>query len=252
MQRIIKGIIAIVFWLLVWQIAAFIVHNKVLLAGPFETVSALIRMTGEAEFWQSLVSSYLHIMLGVLLGCILGVLLSCLSYRYSVMETFLSPLVMTIKAIPVASFIILILIWIGSENVSTVIVTLVVFPIVYIGIGNGLKAADDKLLEMAYVYRMPGFNKFRYIYLPSLFPFILSALSLAIPMGFKSGVAAEVIGQPVNSMGNGLYRAKIYLDTGDLFAWTVVIVFVSFITEKIILKILSLFGKGGDADDNRS
>ncbi len=252
MQKNIKNIAATVFWLLVWQVAAFIVHNKILLAGPVETVSALLRMAKEADFWQSLMNSYLHIILGILIGCTLGLVMSCLSYKYKILETFLYPLVLTIKAVPVASFIILILIWIGSENVSTVIVSLVAFPIVYIGVANGLKSTDEKLLEMAYVYRMPTFNKFRYIYVPALFPSIISAISLAIPMGFKSGVAAEVIGQPLQSMGNGLYRAKIYLDTGDLFAWTAVIVFVSFVTEKVILMVLSLIGKGGMRDDNRS
>ncbi len=245
MKKIGKKLAAAIIWLVLWQLLALVVNNKILLAGPVETVTALVRMAGEAEFWESLISSYLHIMLGIVIGTVLGILFSCISYRYKAVEIFLSPFVETLKAIPVASFIILILIWIGSENVSTVIVSLVVFPIMYVGMLGGFSACDKKLLEMAHVYRMPGINKFRYIYFPSLMPFIISAMSLAVPMGFKSGVAAEVIGQPLKSMGNGLYRAKIYLDTGELFAWTFVIVFLAFITEKLILLILSLFKKGG-------
>ena len=253
MSKIIKNVIAAVFWLLLWQIAALIVNNSILLSGPAETIGCLVKLCGEADFWNSVLRSYINIMTGILLGTFLGVLLGVLAYVYGIVDIFLSPLVSTVKAIPVASFIILILIWLGSENVSVFIACLVVFPIVFTGIKNGLGTADKKLLEMAYVYRMPRLNKLKFIYFPSLIPFVISAMSLAIPMGFKSGVAAEVIGQPLLSMGNGMYRAKIYLDTGDLFAWTLVVVFVSFVTEKIILFILSLFDKkGGGKDDNRS
>ena len=243
MNKILKGVAAAIFWLLVWQVAALIVHNKILLVGPVETANSLVRMTGESEFWQSICTSYTHIMLGILIGTVFGVGLGILAYRVKIAEVFLSPLVTAMKAVPVASFIILILIWIGSGNVSIFISALVVFPILYTAMTNGLMAADARLLEMAKVYRMPGLNTFRYIYFPKLLPFLHGALSLAIPMGFKSGVAAEVIGQPLGSMGNGLYRAKIYLDTGDLFAWTVVIVAVSYITEKVILWLLALFNK---------
>ncbi len=240
MIKFLKNVCIAVFWLVVWQIAALIVHNKILLAGPIETFLALIRMSGEAEFWGSIWNSYAGIMTGIILGIILGIALAVLSFKYEIIGMFLSPLVATVKAIPVASFIILILIWLGNEHVSTFVSMLVVFPILYIGTSNGLGAADKKLLEMAHVYRMPTFNKFRYIYFPAIMPFLISAFSLAVGMGFKSGVAAEVIGQPLMSMGNSLYRAKIFLDTGDLFAWTFVIIMVSWITEKLVLLILSL------------
>ncbi len=240
MIKVLKNICIAAFWLVVWQIAALIVHNKILLAGPVETLMALVRMSGEAEFWGSIWNSYAGIMAGIILGIVLGIGLAVLSFKYEIIGMFLSPLVATVKAIPVASFIILILIWLGNEHVSTFVSMLVVFPILYVGTSNGLKAADKKLLEMAHVYRMPALNKFKFIYFPAIIPFLISAFSLAIGMGFKSGVAAEVIGQPLMSMGNSLYRAKIFLDTGDLFAWTFVIIMVSWVTEKLVLLILSL------------
>ncbi len=247
MGKVFKKIVIVCLWLVIWQLVAIIIHNKILLAGPVETAGSLVRMSGEPEFWDSLKSSYIHIMLGALLGIVLAMVLSAVAFKYEIVKEILSPLVSAIKAVPVASFIILVLIWIGSDSVSTVIVTLVVFPIMYVGINNALSSADSKLLEMAHVYRMPGFNTFRFIYFPALMPGIKSALSVAIPMGFKSGVAAEVIGQPLLSMGNGLYKAKIYLDTGDVFAWTLVIVLVSWVTEKLFLLLVSLIEKGGKA-----
>ena len=246
MVKTAKNCMVAVFWLIIWQIAALLVNNKILLAGPLETVSALKNLAESRDFWDSIITSYGHIMLGILIGAVIGASLSILAYIFPVVGMFLSPLVTTIKSIPVASFIILILIWIGSDNVSVFISGLVVFPILYVGMENGLKSADEKLLEMAHVYRMPRWNSFKYIYFPALIPFLVSACALAIPMGFKSGVAAEVIGQPLLSMGNGLYRAKIYLDTGELFAWTLVIILISWATEKVVLLLLSLFNRKGE------
>jgi NitT/TauT family transport system permease protein len=151
-----------------------------------------------------------------------------------IIRDFLKPLVLAVKSVPVASFVILLLIWFGSRNISVIICMLVVFPILYLSTLEGLLSTDGKMLEMAKVYRMPRGRVIRYIFLPGLKPFFQSSVKLAVGMSFKSGIAAEVIGQPLHTMGNGLYQAKIYLETGELFAWTIVIIFISFIIEKIL------------------
>ena len=52
------------------------------------------------------------------------------------------------------------------------------------------------------------------------------------------GVAAEIIGMPKGSVGQMLYMSKIYLDTDDLLAWTVIIVVLSVIFEKLVVLAL--------------
>lgn len=249
-MKILKKIGIIALWVVIWQVAALIIHNSVLFAGPIETIKSLFGLLGDGEFISSVLSSYVHIMGGILIGVILGVLLGIASYKISIVKDLLSPIAQVVKAVPVASFAVLVLIWFGSGNVSTVISALVVFPIVYTSVLEGVSASAADLLEMAYVYRMPRFNQVRYIYLPSLVPFFKSSLSLSIGMGFKSGVAAEVIGQSALTMGNGLYKAKVLLDTSELFAWTFTIVLVSYITEKIITGLITLLGGKGAKGDN--
>ena len=53
-----------------------------------------------------------------------------------------------------------------------------------------------------------------------------------------SGIAAEVIGIPDASIGEQLYYAKLYLDTGGLFAWTFVIIVASSLFESLFLWLL--------------
>ena len=67
----------------------------------------------------------------------------------------------------------------------------------------------------------------------------------------KAGVAAEVIGLPNGSIGDALYRAKITLSTGELFAWTFVIILLSAAFEKLFLRALDAVSRaliGGEED----
>jgi NitT/TauT family transport system permease protein len=129
---------------------------------------------------------------------------------------------------------------------------IVVFPNIYINTLEGIKSADKELLEMAEVFDMPLFNRFLYIYRPALEPFMKSALKVSVGMSWKSGVAAEIIGTPASSIGNAIYMSKIVLDTAGVFAWTAVIICLSSLCEKIVLKISDIFFGWGRAGDDKA
>ena len=248
----IKKVIIIAFWLLVWELVSVLIENPILIAGPYETVKALIEMMGEKDFWLSIKNSFLNITGGILIGCVSGVLLACLSGRFSIVSEVLSPFVKVIKSIPVVSFVVIILLWCGNTRLSLIISALITFPIFYLSILEGIKGTDKKALEMAAVFRMKPLYRVKYIYMPSLRPAVFSALSLAVGMGWRSGAAAEVIGQPLLTMGNGLYRSKIFLATDRLFAWTFMIILVSVISEKLFRLLAGLLygNKNRQTDKN--
>ena len=143
-----------------------------------------------------------------------------------------------IKSVPVASFVILALIWIGSRNLAVFTSFLVVVPMVYVSTLSGMKHTDKKLLEMARVFRMPMWKRIHYIYVPALLPYLVNGCRTALGMSWKSGVAAEVIGIPEGSIGEQLYYSKLYLDTAGLFAWTFVIIIISALFERFFLYLL--------------
>ena len=225
-------------WLVAWQAVSMLVHNNILFVGPLETLQALAALLPTGEFWTSLGASCLRIIGGFLLGSAAGILLAFAAYMKKFLADILAPFVTALKAVPVASFVILLLIWSGSENLSLLISFLVVFPILYLNTLEGLRSTDVKLLEMASVYRVPLLSRIRYIFLPGLKAFWLSSFQLALGMSWKSGVAAEVIGQPLTSIGNRMYQSKIFLDTAGVLAWTVVIVLISWLFEKAFLLFL--------------
>lgn len=209
------------------------------MVGPIDTLKALVLNIIESDFWKTIIFSILRIVVGFLLGLFGGLFLAIWSKKYSLIEEIVAPIMILIKAIPVASFVVLLLIWWGTNFLSTAISFLIVFPNIYINTLEGLKNTDIKLLEMAKVFQMPMFNQIFYIYRPSIKPFLDSSLRISLGMSWKSGVAAEVIGTPDFSIGEKIYFSKIYMDTANLFAWTIVVIILSYLCEQGFLKIWS-------------
>jgi len=241
----IKKILILVFWLLVWEGAARLADNSIVFVGPLQVALALCKLLPTAAFWQSVGLSLLKIGSGFLGGFFLGVILGGLAYRYGLLEDFAAPLISLMKSVPVASFVILALIFMGSKYLAVIVVFTIVIPLIYLNTLAGFRAVDRQLLEMAQVFHIRGWKRIRYIYQPSLYPYLVSASRTAVGMSWKSGVAAEVIGVSAASIGEKLYLSKVYLETADLFAWTLVIIVLSFLCEKCFLLLLrTLGGKG--------
>ena len=229
---------AVLFWLLLWQAGAMAIDQRIILVSPLTVLARLTELVPTLDFWGAIGYSLVRITAGFLLGTAAGVVLAALSARFRRVEELLAPALLAIKSIPVASFIILALILFSSRNLAVLISFLIVLPVLYTNLLSGIRAADPQLLEMARVFRIPTLRSIRYVYLPQVLPYFRSACGSSLGLCWKSGIAAEVIGMPDGSIGEQLQQAKIYLNTPDLFAWTLVIVLVSLVFEKVFLILL--------------
>ena len=246
---------AVLFWLAVWQIAAMALaavypHGELLLASPVNVLLRLGQLAVTAAFWRTVAWSAVRIFGGFListvLALVLGTALAFAAGRWPVVDVLLRPYVLAVKSVPVASFIILALVWLNSQSLSLFISALMVFPPVYLNVLEGICRTDRRLLEMARVFRVPLGRRLRGIYLPQVMPYFRTAVSLGLGLCWKAGAAAEIIGLPAGSMGERLYTAKVYFQTADLFAWTVTIVAVSVAFERLFLALVDrLMGKAG-------
>ncbi len=232
---------AVILALAIWQIGAMILDRSILLVTPAAVVQRLAALLQEPDFFGAVGFSFLRIAGGYFLALFAGSALAVAAGHSHGFEVIMWPYIQAIKSVPVASFIILCLIWLSSASLSVFISFLMVLPIVYSNMLQGIKSADGKLLEMACLFRMPWHRKLKYIHLPHLKPYLLSACSVSIGLSWKAGIAAEVIGIPEGSVGEKLYEAKVYLSSADLFAWTVVIVLISVAFEKVFLHGLRWF-----------
>ena len=229
---------AVLFWLAVWQAAAMAIGQEVFLVSPVQALRCLLRLLPQADFWHRVEFSAGRILLGFGLGVVCSAALAVAAEICPAAEVLIAPVLQLVKATPVASFIILALVWVSGSSLSILISFFMVLPVLYGAVRTGIESADGQLLEMARVFRLPLPRRVKAIWLPAVLPAFRQGCSVALGICWKSGVAAEVIGLPDGSIGDALYRAKITLSTGELFAWTFVIIVLSAAFEKLFLALL--------------
>ena len=233
----------IVFWIVVWHVLDMAIHNRLVIAGPISVVASLFTEAAKPGFWVIALASFGRIALGFLLSCCTGILLSAAAYKVALVRAFLDPLVSLLRTIPVVAIIIMLLIWVGNQLLTIYLSFLIVFPLIYINMLAGFESVDHKMLEFARVYRLSPWRTFVYIYRPAFMPFLSSACKMALGMSWKSGIMAEVLANPIPSIGREMAIARTFLNTPKLFAWTVVVMILSWIFEKLIMKALDLLSR---------
>ena len=254
------------FWLAVWELLALAVDHKALgaawalwrqtgeasglverllygqrfiLPAPLGVLEALAGLAGTGAFWQTALLSLSRVFGGLLAGVALGTFLAVLTSAFRWADTLLSPAVRVIRAVPVASFIILVLLWVKRDLVPVVIAALMVLPVVWGNVSRGIRETDPKLLEQAGALRFSRLKTVRLVYLPSVRPYFLSAVVTSLGLAWKSGVAAEVLCRPAWAVGTQIVQARDYLETPSLFAWTLVILLLSLTLEKLLSALLN-------------
>lgn len=237
-RELLKKAGVVVFWLAVWEVADHVVDNRLVLAGPIRTLQALAAQVVEADFWLICGASFVRIAAGFLLSFVCGLALAGLSYRFKPFRTFVEPVVSLLRTIPVISFVIMLLIWVGNQALTVYLAFLIVLPLIYTNTLTGLESVDRQMLEMARAYHLSPWRTFMYIYRPALMPFLESSCKISLGMSWKSGIMAEVIATPKPSIGKEMNTARTFLATPDLFAWTVVVMVLSFVFEKAFMALV--------------
>lgn len=233
-----KIVIPSAFWLLVWQVIAVWVDSDLLLPGPWTVVCTLAQLAGESDFWQATGFTLLRVFAGLAAGTLLGALIAVLTCASRWCDRILSPAVKVIRATPVASFILLVLLWAATGAVPGIISALMVLPVVWGNLCKGIRGADPQLLEMSRAYRFGRGKRIRLIYLPAAAPYFAAGVETSLGLAWKAGVAAEVLCRPRMAVGTQVFFARNNLETPSLFAWTLMVIILSFVVEGLLVKLL--------------
>ena len=237
-------------WIALWEIASAAARAagvSLVFPSPLAVLKAFGTLLGQTSFYVSCGRSMLRVLAGWAAGLAGGAVLALLTYLSRPLRAFFTPALHLIKATPVASFIILALVVMGAGKVPAFTAALISLPVVWANLTQGLASPDAKLLEMAKAFGMPKKNRIKYIYLPALRPYFTAAATTAMGFAWKAGIAAEVICTPRGSVGAGIYNAKIYLETPELFAWTIAVILLSVLLEALLKRLLRLSERRDDA-----
>lgn len=242
-NRLLRGLLIVLFWLGIWQAGSMIVDKPVLFASPLDTIKALLALIRTGEYWSAVLGSLARIAFGFLLALLFGLLFGIAAFRFPLIKALLSPLLTVAKTVPVAFFIVLVLVWFGSSQLAVIVALLIVFPQIYFSVLSGLEHADPGLLELSRIYRVPAGRVAWQVYRPALMPYLTGTCASALGMSWKAGIAAEVIGTPLHSIGEQMYLSKVYMATAELFAWTFTVILLSMCFEMLVLRLLRRVGK---------
>jgi NitT/TauT family transport system permease protein len=238
-RKVAHLLLVVGFWLVVWQVAAIAVHQDLLLVGPGAVLLRLGDLVRTASFWATVWYSFARIVAGFLLAAVAGVLGAALAATSRVADALATPLIAAVRSTPVVSFIILVLMWADAGSLATIISFTMVLPVLYTNVLDGIRHRDRSMLEVATVFDVPLLRRLPAIDVPAVLPFFIAGCKVGVGLAWKSGIAAEVIGLSQGSIGERLYQAKIFLSTADLFAWTLVIVALSFAFERLVVVVLA-------------
>ncbi len=231
--------LVILSYLALWALAARAVGQPLLLPTPGAVASRLLSLLPQGAFWRSLLATLLRAAAAYALGVLCAALLSALCCRCALADAFVSPLLSAVRATPVASFIVLALVWLSSARVPVLTGFLMTLPVVFSALTQALRAIDPKLLTLARAMRWGRLATLRHIVLPSVMPAFAGSCLAAIGLCWKAVVAAEVIGTPKLAVGARLYEAKIYLETDTLLAWTLTVVLLSVLLETALRRLIA-------------
>lgn len=235
-RKILQTALIALIYLAIWEAVSLLVGKELLLPSPLSTLSRLAVLLTQGETWLYAGLTLLRIMTGYAVGVLLGVLLAVLTARSAFAEALLSPLRAIVKASPVTSFILLALLWLSSDMVPLVISVLMVVPMVWTATAEAILQTDPRLVEMGRLFGLTRWQIVKKIYVPSVLPQFLAACTTSLGFAWKSGVAAEIIALPKQSIGYKLYQSKLRIETPDLFAWTLLIVALSMLLEWLLVR----------------
>ena len=239
---VLRKIIVLLFWCSLWGCAAFIIDKPLLLPSPIAVTVRIGELMSIPQFWIVTALSLTRITIGIIAAIFLGIIFAVLTSNSGFMNDLLSPIQTITKVTPVASFILLVLIWIDRDLVPAIISGIMVLPVVWNNVSAGVKNIDQNLIEMAQSYKISRRIKMKRIVIPSIMPYFLSSVQTSIGIGWKAGIAAEVLTVPTLSIGKMIADSKLYMETVDLFSWTIIVIVISLVIEKILIASIKTYG----------
>ncbi len=240
-----RNFFIIAFWITVWEILSLIINQEIYLPSPVATFKSLFDLMSDKVTYITILYSTYRTLTGFFISTFWGIILGFVCGMNKSVYNLLNPLVSIIRTVPVMSIIIIAIMWFKDTNVPVFVAFLMCFPIIWTNTIQGIASADHKLLQMCKIYNIKKIRVIKSVYFYSALPYIKAGMVSALGISWKVTSAAEVLSLPKYSIGRFLYDSKVYLEIPDLFAWTIIIILLSILFEKL-LKTIFRAGKQND------
>lgn len=234
MKNIIYFIFGIIIFILLWYFVSIKINSEIIFPNISKIIQKLIEIVLDKSFYQDLFSSMLRVLIAFILSFLFALILGILSGIFLSVKYILMPIINFIRTIPTIPLILVAVIWFDNNTVPIFVSMLVIFPIIYDAVSNGITNVDKKLIEMSLSYNVSLKTQIINLYIPYIKPYILTAVSQSMGITWKSILAAEILALPSLGIGSRLYESHLYLDSVSLFAYCLIAVIFNGIFEIII------------------
>lgn len=216
----------------VWQVAAGF-YSTIILPSPQEVFGTLYRLAADGQLWEQGRHSILRGLTGFSLAVAVGIPFGLLIGLNPVAAGIFRPLVVVLQVTPLISWLLLAMIWIGFSRVPVFVVFVTTVPLIIINTIQGVKNVDVQLLQMAQVFRVSRARVIREVYLPQVVPYLMAGVATALGVTWKAVAMAELLSVH-QGIGAGMAVARMNLDTPALLAWTIFLVSLGLLTDRLL------------------
>lgn len=234
----IYSLAAVILMWAVWLIAATAVKNEYLIAPVGESVKEFFALFANAFFWRALGHTFARTVVAFAISFTFALACACLAAAFKPFAAFMSPVTAFFRTLPTMAVLLLILVWLTPRTAPVAVAMLVLFPMLYAQLSEGLAGVDGGLLQMAKAYKIPVRRRITSIYLPHLAPLALTQTGANLSFGLKLIISAEVMASTRTALGGMLSEAQAYINLPRIAAVTLVAVISGIITE-IVFRTVS-------------
>ena len=221
------SIISKISIIIIWILLSRSVNNEVIIPSIKSTFASMIRIIKDPNFFNIIKYTLLRTLIGFLISLSLAMIIGIVSSVSKITYNLMVPILKFLNSIPTIAIIVLALIWLNNELVPMLVGFIMVFPILYENILNGILNVDKDIIQMANLYKVGKIKIVNNIYIPSILYNLSSVFNTVLGINLKMVIAGEVLGQPKYAIGSNLQLERIYLNTSGVFAWIIIILLIS-------------------------
>ena len=230
-------LLSCIFFIGLWQLIAIVINNDIYIPRIQQVIEAIKIIFKEQNFLKIILSSFYRTMLSYVFALIFSMILGVLSAVHPFFKYLIQPINSFAKTIPTMVLVVLLLVWFDKDITPFAVGFAIIFPILYEGVRNGLMQIDKKIIDMTKIYEVSLKDKIKKIYFPVMKFYFMSIFVSTLSLTFKVVITGEVYGQPKFGIGSQIQLEKVNFNVAGIFAWIVIIVFISLFLE-IINKLL--------------
>lgn len=206
--------------------------NQVVTPTPQSILATLADGISDGSLFSAIFASLGRVIAGYLLGCTAAIVLGVLMGWFRTFEYLVDPLVEAIRPIPPLAYIPLVIIWVGIDERSRIVVIfLASFLTCIVSTVTGIKQVPRVFVEAAQTLGASQMRLFLTVAIPSALPYIFAGLRVALAASWTTLVAAELVAAQ-DGLGWLLQNGRRFYRTDVVMAGVVVIGVLAFTMDR--------------------